>query len=419
MASNICPDRSCIGRGLAAIRGLGGIDSFFLLYLIRAFENDLSGKGTGTTFKAITGKHLNNFPVPLPPLPEQQRIVSKIDELFTKLDAGVDALKMAKVLLNRYRQAVLKSAFEGKLTEEWREENSDDPTLGQDQLEDVKNSKHNFYNIYKPKKQKKIPSFNHFRLPKLPVGWCWTRLDDLFHINYGLGERLSKTKLDHKDDVPVIRIPNVKPLGGLDLSDLKYFPLEKTRLEKLKLHKQDVLFNWRNAPKWIGRSATFNQSGSYVNASFLLRLRPFQKGYSDFVSFCLNYLRISGYFMTKVEHAVNQANFNATKTRQIEIPFPPLAEQDEIIRLVDESLTIADKVEEDLVQQMDYSEKLRVSVLRKAFQGQLVPQDPTEEPASKLLERIKAEKEVAQQKVKKKTTKKKRTTVKTRKKQRK
>ena len=118
--TNICPEKSCIGRGLAAIRGMGGIKPFFLLYLIRSVEKTLSKAGTGTTFDAINGDQLKQLRLPLAPLPEQRRIVVHIEELFSRLDAGVEALQRAKAQLRRYRQAVLKAAVEGRLTEEWR-----------------------------------------------------------------------------------------------------------------------------------------------------------------------------------------------------------------------------------------------------------------------------------------------------------
>ena len=124
--TNICPEKSCVGRGLSAIRGLGGIEPLFILYLMRTFEDEIAGKGTGTTFNAITGNQLKTFEIPLPPLPEQHRIVAKIEELFTKLDAGIDALHKVQAQLKRYRQSVLKAAFEGRLTETWRAEHRDE-----------------------------------------------------------------------------------------------------------------------------------------------------------------------------------------------------------------------------------------------------------------------------------------------------
>ena len=105
--------KSAVGRGLAAIRGLGGIQSFFILYLIRRFENEIANRGTGTTFDAITGNQLKTFKIPLPPLAEQRRIVAKLENLFAQLDAAVDSLKKAHAQLQRYRRSILKAAFEG------------------------------------------------------------------------------------------------------------------------------------------------------------------------------------------------------------------------------------------------------------------------------------------------------------------
>lgn len=120
--TNLCPHKACIGRGLAAIRPLDAVDPKFVLYLFRSLEKEIAGKGTGTTFKAITKDFLVNLPLKVPPLAEQQRIVDKIEELFSDLDSGINSLKTAQQQLKVYRQAVLKWAFEGKLTAQWREE---------------------------------------------------------------------------------------------------------------------------------------------------------------------------------------------------------------------------------------------------------------------------------------------------------
>ena len=118
--TNIAQRDCCIGRGLAAIHSAGGLAPKFLLYLFRSIEPVLSGKGTGSTFKAITKGFVEGLEFNLPPLPEQDRIVTKIQELFSELDKGVESLKTARAHLNAYRQAVLKHAFEGKLTAQWR-----------------------------------------------------------------------------------------------------------------------------------------------------------------------------------------------------------------------------------------------------------------------------------------------------------
>ena len=113
--TNVCDTRSCIGRGLAALRPQEGIPPNFLLYAMRASEDELRSKATGTTFEAIRGEDLRSHLIPLPPLPEQHRIVAEIEKHFTRLDASVAALKRAQANLKRYRASLLKTACEGRL----------------------------------------------------------------------------------------------------------------------------------------------------------------------------------------------------------------------------------------------------------------------------------------------------------------
>ena len=113
--TNLCHEKSAVGRGLAAIRGLNGIQPFFILYLLRRFENEIASRGTGTTFKAITGKQLKTFQIPLPSLAEQEQIISELERHLSvadEIEATLDAeLKRAE----RLRQSILKHAFSGKL----------------------------------------------------------------------------------------------------------------------------------------------------------------------------------------------------------------------------------------------------------------------------------------------------------------
>lgn len=110
--TNLAPCRICIGRGLTAIRPSEVLLTRYVLLFFRYFEAQLASKGTGTTFKAITQDIVKNLEIPIPPLSEQERIVARIEELFSQLDAGVETLKKTKAQLAVYRQAVLKEAFE-------------------------------------------------------------------------------------------------------------------------------------------------------------------------------------------------------------------------------------------------------------------------------------------------------------------
>ena len=121
--TNICPEKSCIGRGLAAIKGLCNIDNKFIRYLLTRYEYKMHLVATGTTFKAISSDNLKQLNLPLPPLNEQKRIVEKIEEEFRKIDEGVEKLKLAQEQIKQYRQSVLKSAFGGNLTKAIRSYN--------------------------------------------------------------------------------------------------------------------------------------------------------------------------------------------------------------------------------------------------------------------------------------------------------
>ena len=181
--TNICPETSCIGRGLAAIRPTDGISTKFILYLLRRFETDLAGKGTGTTFQAISGNQLKSFEVPVPPLSEQERIVTKLEETFTQLEAGVAELRNAKAQLKRYRAAVLKSAVEGELTREWREgarravpRQETAETL----LARILSARQEKWEAEGGKGKYKEPAApNIDDLPELPDGWTWTNTGQL------------------------------------------------------------------------------------------------------------------------------------------------------------------------------------------------------------------------------------------------
>ncbi len=113
--TNICPEKSCIGRGLAAIRPSGDIETLFILYFLRAFENSIAGKGTGTTFNAITGDQLRDFEIPLPPLAEQRRIVAEVEHRLSVADEVARTVEQSLAQAQRLRQSILKKAFEGKL----------------------------------------------------------------------------------------------------------------------------------------------------------------------------------------------------------------------------------------------------------------------------------------------------------------
>jgi type I restriction enzyme S subunit len=372
------------GINLLLIRVNKNVHSDFLNYLFNYFRikgEFLKIAQHAVNQSSINQKKLKDVEIPLPPLSEQKNIVTKIEELFSQLETGVASLKKAKEQIGKYRISVIKAAFEGNLTREWRQLHKTDIALAEDFLVSLQIAKQEYYtrqiNTIRRKKSSEIDlSVNDVDTLKkeirIPKSWQWTSIGNIFDISYGLSEPLIKTSPSESNDVPIIRIPNVTEFGNLELSELKYFPLDIARKKRLLLRKEDVLFNWRNAPKWIGRTAVFDKDGEYVNASFLLKLRPFKIGYSKFVSFFLNYLRISGFFLTRVDNAVNQANFNASLLSKIPVPFPGLDEQSAIIEEKDRLLSEVDNLEKVINESLIKTETLRQSILKQAFEGKLI-----------------------------------------------
>ena len=177
-ATNIANQKCCIGRGLAAVRYSPQYK--FLFYFLRLIGKRLDEKGTGTTFRAISGEVLRETDIPFPPLPEQDRIVESIEALFSELDNGIEQLKTAQQQLKVYRQAVLKWAFEGKLTEEWRTHQPQLPSA-EKLLDQIKTEREEQAKTT-GKKLKPIASLTEkelAELPELPKEWGWKKLGNV------------------------------------------------------------------------------------------------------------------------------------------------------------------------------------------------------------------------------------------------
>ena len=350
---------------------------------------------------------LEKAPIPLAPLPEQHRIVAKIEELFTKLDAGINELHKAQSQLKRYRQSVLKAAFEGKLTEAWRTTHQDDIEPASILLERIlkeRREKWEAEQLGQMKTKGKIPKDDKWKakykepvapdmsnLPKLPKGWTWATIEQLLtKIQYGS----SKKTGDDSNGVPVLRMGNIVD-GKIVLDNLKYLPTEHDEFPELLLDKGDLLFNRTNSRELVGKTAVYTGTPNLCSfASYLIRVRFNPRIDSMIVAHYINSVYGKNWILSVVSQQAGQANVNGTKLKLLAVPMPPEKEQQILVGEVERHLSVADEVEETIKAELKRAEQLRQSILKKAFSGKLVPQDPNDEPASVLLERIKAQKEI-------------------------
>jgi type I restriction enzyme S subunit len=305
---------------------------------------------SGTAQPQVTINNAIEIEIPLPPLPEQLRIVAKIEELFSELDKGVEALKTAQQQLKVYRQAVLKWAFEGKQTG------------------------------------------NHFREGKLPIGWKLVKIEEVAKTYGGYAFKSGDFKTEGK--YQVIRMGNVRP-GIIRHNESPVFidEIDETILSRSLLKQNDVIITQTGTRKKrdYGFTALIPTSNLLLNQRIAAIRFPENYLPKFFLYFSWTDFFKDQFFANETGN-VGQGNVGMKAVTESLIPLCPLEEQHQIVQEIETRLSVTDKLEETISQSLQQAEALRQSILKKAFAGKLVPQDPNDEPASKLLERIKAEK---------------------------
>ena len=362
-----------------------GIFPRYGFYYLQTLRPWLYAVASATTLPIVNKARFELAPFPVAPAPEQHRIVAKIEELLTKLDAGVEALHKVKAQLKRYRQTVLKSAFEGKLTEHWREAHMGEMEPAYALLERIREERKNNAGG----KYKELPPIDTSNLPALPDEWMWTRVGEVIEMmQYGTSEKAGKDLLG----VPVLRMGNIQD-GKIKFADLKFFPKDWPQTNEFLLQDGDLLFNRTNSAELVGKTTVYKEfHPKAVFASYLIRLRLNKNAYDpDILSFFINSFYGRRYIASVVSQQVGQANVNGTKLSLMPIPLSPLYEQHKVRAEIEHQFSITDEVEKVVEQSLKQGERLRQSILKKAFEGKLVPHDPSDEPADKLLERIQEE----------------------------
>jgi type I restriction enzyme S subunit len=333
---------------------------------------------------------------PFPPLPEQHRIVAKIEELFSSLDKGIESLKTAQQQLKVYRQAVLKWAFEGKLTGEWRRRQGNlhtaDDLLKQIQAEKEKEAKSS------GKKLKPTNSLSNEReanLPQLPISWKWVSLGEIisdltdYHANGSYLKMKENVQLiDTPEYAIMIRATNFEKENFK--TDLKYITEDAYNfLARSKLFGGEILIGKIGNAGKVYFMPNLNKPASLAMNLFALRFNVDVNKYIHYHLLSLfSKQQISSYVK-----GVGNPTIDKNSVRSLSIALPSYEEQQHIVEELESRLTVCDKIEESIEHSLKQSEALRQSILKKAFEGKLVPQNPNDEPASVLLDRIKSERE--------------------------
>lgn len=381
---------------------VGLVDNKFLCHQLNTV--DYHPFVSGSTRLKLTSSAMKQIPMVVAPAAEQTRIVAKLEELLSDIDAGVAELKAAQKKLSQYRQSLLKAAVEGALTAEWRKHNTPTETGAQllERILTERRARWEAKQLAKFKEQGKAPPKDWKQkypepakpdttdLPELPEGWVWASVDQLSEIQGGIQKQPSRVPTVNK--YPFLRVANVAR-GKLKLDDVHEIELFPGELERLALEFGDILIVEGNGSLTeIGRCAVWDGSiKNTVHQNHLIRVRPIEVS-SRFVETWLNSLGGIEKLTKLAATTSGLYTLSVGKISKIPVPVAPILEQDEAVAVLVAHVDALEQQEDAMELSLKQSYAQRQNILRAAFSGQLVPQDPNDEPASVLLERIRAEK---------------------------
>lgn len=381
-----------------------GVSNRFLAYRLNSqdFVNFANQQVSGDRPRADFEK-LASFPYLLPPTREQERIVAKLDTLLSRIQNGEAAALRALERLQRYRSTVLRAAVLGELSREWRNSNRtiENGTKVLRRLLEERRSRWEKSEIKRLGAAGKLPKDENWKhkyrepvapnkddLRSIPKDWDWASLDMIAELGSGISVSQNRV-VKNAVEVPYLRVANVLR-GALDLSEIKTIRVDASRLESFLLEPGDILFNEGGDRDKLGRGWIWEgQISQCVHQNHVFRARLVNKDDIDpkLVSHWGNTVG-QQFFMRHGTQTTNLASINRGVLARLPVPIIPVAEQKVILSEIDRRVVLADRLAAALNQQLQRARSTRQSVLHEAFSGSLVPQNPEDEPASKLLDQI-------------------------------
>ena len=317
----------------------------FYFCLQKQFVLDCIKSAKGSAQLNMSTEWLKEYPIPLPPLAEQQCIVDRIESLFAKLDEAKEKAQAVVDSFETRKAAILHKAFTGELTAKWREKHD----VGMDSWE------------------KKTLS------------------DVVTEFKYGTSE---KSDYNNKG-MPVLRIPNIGD-NGIDLSDVKYLDHRNVDSES-QIHEGDILIIRSNGSRdLVGKAVLVPELGcEYAYASFLIRVKPNHSIISArYLTIFLNSTDARGQMFRRAKSSAGINNINTKELGAISLTVPSLQEQDEIVHIINEMMDKEQQAKETAEAVLDQIDLMKKSILARAFHGELGTNDPNEESAVELLKRV-------------------------------
>lgn len=346
---------------------------------------DIAHGGVG--LRHVTKGKFEATELPLPPLAEQVRIADKLDALLARVEAGRERLERVPKLLKRFRQSVLSAAVSGELTREWRESQTFTDVISRENIEEERKKIWNSKNLQQRKSIYKSPlRANSEGNNDLPECWKIYSVDELTEFVTD-GEHATPKRTEK--GVLLLSARNVMN-GFLRLDNVDFISEETYADLSRRVLPQggDVLLSCSGT---VGRSCVAPDGLRFSLVRSVAIMRPIF-GLGSWLSYVFQSPQLQA-LMSDRKTETAQANLFQGKIKVLPIPFPPLSEQSEIIRRIEALLAIADRIEAKYAAALSSFDRLTPALLAKAFRGELVPQDPNDEPASVLLERIRAARE--------------------------